>query len=1194
MVSPLLLVGVAAGYLLLLFLIAYRVERRQAAFAPSHVRTFTYLMALSGVWITGWSYLSAAGGLIDKGLPYLAIQLGAGLTFLFGWPLILKAVQIARAHRVTTLPGFLALRYGGSRLLPVLVACFLFAGTLPYIALQLGAAAYAFQVLTSEGGAIIARPPHALVLSLTMLLAVFSILFGARRADPTLRHAGLVVTLAIHAALKLIALAAVALLSLRRFPSPFADPAVWPHLTIGSTPDNTFSNWMGYLLLSMGAVVLLPSIFHVCVVENTREADIVTARWAFPLHSLVLYALLIPIALGGALAGLSGAGVQASVLVLPWQAGSLQLSLLAYLGAIAAASGMAVVTVLALTNIVMSDLLLPALRRHVHALGPYLRPLRWGIILGVALSAFGMWALTDVAFLAQFGLVSFIAAAQLAPAFFLGLVWPGLPGRAVTWGLGLSIFPWLYTALLPNLAGKIPLLSAIVARGPWGIDWLRPTAMFGMSGLDPYVHAAFWCLAANMGAILLCALRRPLSTEREQRAIALLKGDKRSLGLHRRLLKAISPEEMEAVLRRFLEPDQADSELARIRRTLETVDLPLETRQLMARQDLERVLSGPLGPAIAGAVVRQYFPIAEEPVPDALEAFKTMEQALALNRADLINRLKEMGVLNAVAERLVAERDPERMLAEVGALLSDSFQLDLVGTLLIEGDQGRLSGRHGFRASDDRSFRIPEGSVLEEAIRSRALRVLTLPLEVDPRDPFMRGEGLETLVYVPISLPENLIGMLVCGIRGTPRHVSPEFKNLLSAIASELALAIANALHRQREDQLRRQLEVTLDNLADAVAVVQQDGRIVLINDAFAGLIQASDKERLLGMSLGELVATVALRDLSGTAIPQERSATFQALKGRKIDLQACWTGLQGRRYVVSISSVPIFDAKGTAIQAVTVIRDITEIYQLKEALEERVEERTTELSRERDLLKSANEKLAAALEDLRSLEKVKAAFVNAVSHDLRIPLTGIVGYAELLEEGIGGALGEQQLDFVTQIMEASRRMTRLLNEFLDYARMESGQFAIEPRALDLAELVPQAIAGFRPAVDKKGVTLSAAIAPELPEVSADPDRITQILGNLLSNAVKFTPPGGEIRVSAHPRGQSVVLEVANDGPGIPPEALPHMFERFFQTESGRQAGGTGLGLSIVKSLVEAHGGEVWVESTPGKDTTFRFTLPVA
>lgn len=1184
-----LLFAIAGAYLLLMFLIAYRVEHLPGAFATRRVRQLVYLLALGGVWMTGWSYLSVAGGLIEKGLPFLAVQIGACLTFLFGWPLILRAVQIARAHRVTTLPEFLAVRFGGSRILPALAAIILITGSVPYIALQLGAVALSFRVLATGSGG----EPFRQVLALTLVLAVFTILFGARRADPTQRHEGLVVTLALHAGLKLIALAAVAALALWRFPHPFADPTIWPHLTIGSTPENTFPNWMGYLLLSMGAVVMLPFIFHVCVVENTRAADVCEARWAFPLYVLVFYLLVIPVALGGLLIGLAGPEGQAAILVLPRQAGSISLALLAYLGVIAAAGGMAVVMVLALTNIVMIDLLLPVLMSHVSRLGPYLLPLRWGIILAISLLAYGTWAFTDVDFLAQFGLVSFIAAAQLAPAFFLGLLWPGLSRRAVTWGLALSAVLCLYTAFLPNFAGKIPPFQAIVAHGPWGIGWLRPTSLFGMAGLDPYAHSAFWCMAANLGAILLYSLWHPLSPEREQRARALLSGDERPLKLRHHLLEAISFSELEAVLGRFLGAEQARGELAGIRRNLEAIDLPLETRQMMARQAVERALSGPLGSVAASVVIQQHFPISDQPLPDAMEALQTMEEALALSRADLLDRLKEMAVLNAVAEKTVAERDPERLLSGIGELLHESFQFDVVGTLLVEDGRWRLGGGYGFTATGDRPVEIPEGSVLEATIRSGRASILAPPLTTDPLDPFMGSEDLKTLVYVPISLPESVIGVLVCGIRGSPRHISADFQDLMQAIASELALAIANALHRQREDLIRKQLAVTLDNLADAVGVVGVDGRLILVNEAFARLVQLGEKESLPGMGLKDVLRELDLRDLEGRPIPSEQSAAFRAFGGQKAELQACVTGREGRRRVICVSSVPIFGADGAVIQVVSVVRDITELYHLQADLERRVGERTEDLARERNHLRSANQKLERAIEDLRSLDKIKGTFLNAVSHDLRIPLTGIVGYAEFLEDEIGGGLTADQRGFVQQILLAAARMTRLLNELLDFARMEAGKFKLDLMPVAYPTLLEQVREMFRPAVEKKGLEFRLEAAPELPEIQADPDRLVQILSNLFSNAIKFTPPGGRITVRAFPLASGIGTEVSDSGVGIPPDALPHMFERFYQTEAGRQAGGTGLGLSIVKSLVEAHGGTVSVDSEVGQGTTFRFTLPV-
>ncbi|HEY9899537.1 MAG TPA: ATP-binding protein [Pantanalinema sp.] len=243
--------------------------------------------------------------------------------------------------------------------------------------------------------------------------------------------------------------------------------------------------------------------------------------------------------------------------------------------------------------------------------------------------------------------------------------------------------------------------------------------------------------------------------------------------------------------------------------------------------------------------------------------------------------------------------------------------------------------------------------------------------------------------------------------------------------------------------------------------------------------------------------------------------------------------------------------------------------------------------------LQDANRRLQVAMDKLTELDKVKGTFLNAVSHDLRIPLTSIVGYAEFLQEGMGGSLGDEQRQFVDQILKSSDYMARLLNELLDFARFESGRFKIERVEFDYGPFLRETCAKFAYEADRRGVALELEPLSEPLTLVADPDRLTQVLNNLLSNAIKFTPAGGRIAVRAcRVVGGRVRTEVSDMGVGIPAEAIPHLFEQFFQTEAGKKAGGTGLGLPIVRTIVEAHGGEVGVDSEPGKGSTFWFSLP--
>ncbi|GEM_PF-2687800 len=1186
-----LLVGAFFAYLIFLFLVAYRVEKHGGWLAALPTHPWVYALSLT-VFFTGWSYFSAGSSIINEGLTFLAIQIGASLTFLFGWPILKRAVRIAKLHRVTTLPGLLSVRFGNSRLLTSLVATLLVVGTLPYLALQISALAFALQHLVKDSSVIELREGHGVVLALTLTLALFAIAFGVRRADPTQRHPGMTVSLAIDGIVKLVAVMAVAgfvLWSQPQLPSMLASPEAWPHLLLESTPRNTFANWLGYLFLSMGAVAILPHMYHLLVVESVDDQQVADVRAALPIYAWLFHLLVILIALAGLALGLEGAENQASILMIPMVANQPIMLLVAYLGGIAAAAGMAIATLVALTNLITADLVLPVLSRMTTRLGPTLLPLRWLILLGVAWLSFEVWARTDVAFLSQYGLVSFIAAAQFAPAFFLGLTWTRLQRGAVLWGLSLAAVTWFYTALLPSFAGKAPVLLRWIDQGPFGWGLLKPYSLLGMQGLDPYVHAFFWSMAVNLAAIALYTLFKPPAVHEIEQAEALFQGKPSFTLLYHRFMRKLSFPEMETVLVKYLGEAQAREHLERIRGDLAKIDLSSESRLLVARNAIQRALSGPLGSSVAADIIDKEFPVSESPVPDALEAYQKLESMLETSREDLASRLRELSVLNAITERLVVARDQHQVLEGAIGELGEMLHFERVGVLLVEQGENRLCCLRGFQHFVEGPFTVAEGSFMAEALRQRQIYVVS---EGDGMDPILTLEGTKTLIYVPIVSGRNDLGILICGMTTTSLAVSPSLRNVLQSIANELAISLSEARHREEEELLRQQLATTLTNLADAVIVFDPQRRIRLINPAFLRLGNFPVSEDLRGRDLTTLVQQLSARNLAGQSVSMDEMPSIRALAGETAHLTARIGRLGEEERIVSITSVPVLDAAGRVVQAVTVYRDITELYHLKEDLERRVQDRTDELAQERDRLMVSNEKLGQAIEDLRKLDHLKGTFVNAISHDLRIPLTGITGYAEFLEDEIGGTLTEQQRAFAREIQQAATRMTRLLNDLLDFARVEAGKLNVELRETDLAEILRGAAANFRPAAEKKGLRLVLDLEERMPAVWADPDRVIQIVSNLLSNAVKFTPEGGEVRLRAFANERLVTTEVTDSGMGIPPEALPHLFERFYQTEAGIKAGGTGLGLSISKSLVEALGGNLSVDSTPGVGTTFRFSLP--
>lgn len=256
------------------------------------------------------------------------------------------------------------------------------------------------------------------------------------------------------------------------------------------------------------------------------------------------------------------------------------------------------------------------------------------------------------------------------------------------------------------------------------------------------------------------------------------------------------------------------------------------------------------------------------------------------------------------------------------------------------------------------------------------------------------------------------------------------------------------------------------------------------------------------------------------------------------------------------------------------------------EALEGLTDERARLIARE--------EAARAEIQAAKEIDRMRSSFVNAVSHDLRTPLTSILGYAEFLEDEIGGPLSEPQQDYVRQITKGAMRLEHLVDDLLDFARLEAGTFVLQPEAADLGAKVQECLESLRPQALEAGLRLQADLSEAPLSVRMDSRRIERVIINLLQNAIKFTPAGGRVAIRAWQEGDRVRCEVTDTGIGIPPEDAPRLFQAFSQLAPGTKKGGTGLGLSISKAIVEAHGGAIGVQSEPGKGSTFWFTLPVA
>jgi signal transduction histidine kinase len=253
-------------------------------------------------------------------------------------------------------------------------------------------------------------------------------------------------------------------------------------------------------------------------------------------------------------------------------------------------------------------------------------------------------------------------------------------------------------------------------------------------------------------------------------------------------------------------------------------------------------------------------------------------------------------------------------------------------------------------------------------------------------------------------------------------------------------------------------------------------------------------------------------------------------------------------------------------------------------------------MARLEEIVAERTEDLQKANEELKRLDQAKTGFYSMINHEMRTPLTAIIGYIDLLLAHDSSTPDEEHM--LSTIRNNSHRLLDLVNNILDVSRIEDGRLTLVRRGVEVPPAVAQALDVIRPMAEKKHIAIRVDISPEIPDVWGDPKRMHQILVNLLGNAIKYTPDTGSVAVTARPTEDSEMVEVSvsDTGIGVPADLLPHIFDRFSRVERPeiQHTVGTGLGLSIAKGLVEAHSGEIWVESEEGRGTCFTFTFPIA
>jgi two-component system, OmpR family, phosphate regulon sensor histidine kinase PhoR len=331
-----------------------------------------------------------------------------------------------------------------------------------------------------------------------------------------------------------------------------------------------------------------------------------------------------------------------------------------------------------------------------------------------------------------------------------------------------------------------------------------------------------------------------------------------------------------------------------------------------------------------------------------------------------------------------------------------------------------------------------------------------------------------------------------------------------------------------------------LGSMVEGVAVVNASERLLFANPGFAEILDL-DVPPQSGSALVEVVRQTELIEAVRLVLNGDPRVEAEIVTGT----------LRQRFFAVTVAAVSAAETSG----AVIVLHDIT---------------------------------------DLRKLERVRRDFVANVSHEFKTPLTAIQGFAETL---LAGAIDDAQnrVRFLEIILEHSQRLARLTDDLLRLSQMDADRLGLEIQGVGVSQFVESCVETAQRPAAERDLRISVNLAKRLPDIAADRRRLAEVLQNLLDNAIQYTPPGGQIMLSASANGSEVIFTVSDTGIGIPQTDQPRIFERFYRVDvaRSREVGGTGLGLAIAKHLVEVHGGRIWVESEVGQGSQFHFTVPI-
>ena len=573
----------------------------------------------------------------------------------------------------------------------------------------------------------------------------------------------------------------------------------------------------------------------------------------------------------------------------------------------------------------------------------------------------------------------------------------------------------------------------------------------------------------------------------------------------------------------------------------------------------------------------------------------------SLSLTEAQSRADHEELVSRIARRARASLDPNEVLRGTVEELGRAMSVDRVLATTGSSPDALIVAYEwdakGIEAIGEGKQALPVARMSAETGRTLVVR----DIRADARVAAGSGHaGVRAVIATPILVAGKLAGTLSLNQASAPRDWTTDEVRLVEAVARELRVAMETArLFQAREGENARLLALqraaaTLSARTDPHEVFDMILRsaVQLFGQGSASLYTWDEEDGVLRLAEnfdaeGRMPDDAVLRPGEGVVgrVFASREPLiikdYQTWEGRTAVGQQ--TGLRACIAVPLIRSARALGALGIRSYDPTVAYSADDAQMLSLFADQAAAALTTV---------EAFSRQAQAVEQLERLNRAKSEFVSIVSHEFRTPLTGIQGFSEMMRDEQLSM--EEMREYAGDINKDVQRLNRMINEMLDLDRMESGRMTIHREPMDLNAVVDEAVDRVRPNAPNHTLTLD--LQPDLPQIQADRDRLTQVASNLLSNADKYSPTGGRITLTTRAQGDQLLFDVRDEGLGIPKEALETIFERYSRVDSQatKDIQGTGLGLPIVRQIVQLHGGRVWAESELGRGSVFHVALPLA